>query len=207
MLLRCSLTSQTTAAEMIFQTLTFQFGQFKCTARNKKHTEQCFLYLTVSESHHKAPLPPSDFLFLTTLTSPWSDTSLQERPRHEAALRGAVQQSRALPFHVYGTLQARQPLDVQLIARLVEKMLVHSQTCAYLHFELAHAWIVSSMDESPKLCLEFPGTHPLYSKDEKVTQMSAIHQTPFPHKFSRIKQKLLRASAQRGPGSLLPSCM
>lgn len=120
---------------------------------------------------------------------------------------GRAAQSRALPFHVYGTLQARQPLDVQLIARLVEKMLVHSQTCAYLHFELAHAWIVSSMDESPKLCLEFPGTHPLYSKDEKVTQMSAIHQTPFPHKFSRIKQKLLRASAQRGPGSLLPSCM
>lgn len=91
MLLRCSLTFQTTAAEMIFQTLTFQFGRFKRTARNKKHTEQRFLHLTVSESHHKAPLPPSDSLFLTTLTSPWSYMSLQERPRHEAALRGAAQ--------------------------------------------------------------------------------------------------------------------
>lgn len=84
------------------------------------------------------------------------------------------------------------------------QLFIHSQTRAYLHSELAHTWIVSSRDESPKLCLQLPGTHPLYSEDEKVTHMSAIHQMPFPHKFSRIKQRRLRISAQRIPGSVLP---
>lgn len=84
------------------------------------------------------------------------------------------------------------------------ELYIHSQTRAYLHSELAHTWIVSSRDESPKLCLQSPGTHPLYSKDEKVTQMSAIHRMPFPHKFSSTKQKWPRISAQRITGSVLP---
>lgn len=84
------------------------------------------------------------------------------------------------------------------------QLYIHSQTRAYLHSELAHAWIVSSTAESLKLCVQLPGTHPLYSKDEKVTQMSAIYQMPFPHKFSRIKQKWLGISAQRITGSVLP---
>lgn len=42
---------------------------------------------------------------------------------------------------------------------------IPSQPCAYLHSALVHA--NCSQSESPKLCLQLPGTHPLYSKDEK----------------------------------------
>lgn len=31
-----------TAAKVIFKTLVFKFGKFKCFTRNKKHTDQCF---------------------------------------------------------------------------------------------------------------------------------------------------------------------
>lgn len=67
-----------------------------------------------------------------------------------------------------------------------------------------------SQPESPKLCLQLPGTHPLYSKDEKRSY-SNVSNPPnaLPTRVLKDEtKKWLRTSAQRMPGSVLPrSCV
>lgn len=150
--LRCSSNiMKITAAEVIFKTLVSKCGKFECIARNKKHTDQCYtlpdsIRIALHDTrvtlrlafHHNVTFFPAEFI----------RKGCRESDRYP---KGPCLHEQGYVLTGLFTLHRQVRLWTSIFFPQVLLSTAHTFS-AYLHFELSHAWIVSSTDESPKLC-------------------------------------------------------
>lgn len=175
-------------AEVIFKTCSFFNSVNSNSLLETKSTEQFFIADWIRTTSYDSPVTQTSCFCATMLNSS------QENPPQGDLQRDLFHMGLALQTEVdykcFVFLHMVKTLWTSLSPPQISQSRAHTFPAMCLSAFCTCPCPNCSQPESPKLCLQLPGTHPLYSKDEKkVTQMSAIHQMPFPHEFSRMKQK------------------
>lgn len=173
---------------MIFKTFSFFNSANSNSLLETKRTEHCFLIADcIRITSYDSPVIQTSCFCAIMLNC--SQEILQREIYRETSLKWALHCRQKWDYKCFVFTWSKHSGQAFFFhPKSLNQVHIPSQPCAYLHSALAHSPVVSSLKAPNCVCSCLELIH-FTARMKNVTQMSAIHQMPFPHKSSRIKQK------------------
>lgn len=180
---------KTTKAEVIFKTFSFFNSANSNSLLETKRTEHCFLIADCTRiTSYDSPVIQTSCFCAIMLNCSQENSPKRDLQRDLFKVGLALQTEVGLQVFCLYMVKTLWTSLFFFHPKSLNQVHIPSQPCAYLHSALAHSPVVSSLKAPNCVCSCLELIH-FTARMKNVTQMSAIHQMPFPHKSSRIKQK------------------